>query len=42
MIDCFRDKYPPQRNILKYLLFVSFFPQMVQGPISRYDQLRPS
>ena len=41
VIDCFRDKYPPQRNILKYLLFVSFFPQMVQGPISRYDQLAP-
>ena len=27
--------------MLKYALFVSFFPQMVQGPISRYGQLAP-
>ncbi len=41
VIDCYREKYPPQRNPLKYALFVSFFPQMVQGPISRFDQLAP-
>ena len=40
-VDCYRGKYPAQKNPLKYLLFVSFFPQMVQGPISRYDQLAP-
>lgn len=39
VVDVYRDKYPPQRNFLKLLLFVSFFPQMVQGPISRYDRL---
>jgi alginate O-acetyltransferase complex protein AlgI len=38
-VDCYRGKYKAQRNFLKYLLFVSFFPQIVQGPISRYDQL---
>ena len=42
VIDQYRGKYPPQRNLLKYALFTSFFPQMVQGPISRYDQLAPS
>lgn len=41
VIDVYRDKYAPERNPLKLLLFVSFFPQMVQGPISRYDQLAP-
>ena len=41
VIDCYRGKYPPQRNIAKYALFVSFFPQMVQGPISRFNQLGP-
>ncbi len=41
VIDVYRDKYRPQTNFLKLLLFVSFFPQMVQGPISRYDQLGP-
>ena len=40
-VDCYRGKYPAQRNPLKYLLFVSFFPQMVQGPISRYNELEP-
>ena len=42
VIDQYRGKYAPQRNLLKYALFTSFFPQMVQGPISRYDQLAPT
>lgn len=41
VIDVYRDKYPPERNFCKLLLFVSFFPQMVQGPISRFDALGP-
>lgn len=39
LIDVKRDKYPPETNLLRYALFASFFPQMVQGPISRYDML---
>ena len=39
IIDVYRDKQPAQRNFFKYLLFVCFFPQMVQGPISRYEDL---
>ncbi len=39
VIDVYRDKYRADRNFLKYLLFVSFFPLMVQGPISRHDRL---
>lgn len=39
VIDCYRGKYKAQHNFLKYFLFVSFFPQIIQGPISRYDQL---
>ena len=41
VIDVYRDKYQPEKNFAKLLLFVSFFPQMVQGPISRFDQLAP-
>ena len=41
VIDVYRDKYAPEKNPLKLLLFVSFFPQMVQGPISRFDALAP-
>ena len=39
LIDVKRGKYPPEKNFLRYALFASFFPQMVQGPISRYDML---
>jgi alginate O-acetyltransferase complex protein AlgI len=39
LIDVYRGKYGPQRNLGKFALFVSFFPQLVQGPISRYDDL---
>lgn len=39
VIDVYRGKYEAQKNIFKYSLFVSFFPQMMQGPISRYDDI---
>lgn len=41
VIDVYRGKYEAQRNPARYALFVSFFPQMVQGPIGRYDALAP-
>ena len=39
LVDVYREKFQPDRNIAKFALFVSFFPQIVQGPIGRYDQL---
>ncbi len=39
VIDTYNGKYEPERNFAKYLLFVSFFPQLVQGPINRFDAL---
>ncbi len=42
IIDVYRGKYEPERNIAKLALFVSFFPQLIQGPISRYDDLSMS
>ncbi len=39
IIDLYRNKFEADQNILKFALFVSFFPQIMQGPISRYDQL---
>ncbi|NLM45774.1 MAG: MBOAT family protein, partial [Firmicutes bacterium] len=41
VIDLYRGKYQPERNPAKFALFVAFFPQIIQGPISRYDQLAP-
>lgn len=39
LLDVYWEKVSPQKNYLKFLLFVSFFPQMTQGPISEYGQL---
>lgn len=39
IIDVYRGKYEPEKNIGKLALFVSFFPQLIQGPISRFDSL---
>lgn len=39
IIDVYRCKHAAEKNVFKLALFVSFFPQLVQGPISRYDDL---
>lgn len=39
LIDVYNKKCRAERNPAKFLLFVSFFPQIIQGPIGRYDQL---
>lgn len=39
LLDVYWEKVRPEKNYFKVLLFVSFFPQMTQGPISDYQQL---
>ncbi len=39
LIDVYWKKVEPEKNYLKVLLFVSFFPQMTQGPISNFKAL---
>lgn len=39
-VDIYKGKTEAQNNFFKYLLFVSFFPQILQGPIPRYEQLK--
>jgi len=41
VIDVYRGKHSPERNPAKYALFVSFFPQIIQGPIGRFHLLAP-
>lgn len=41
LIDVYRGKVEPERHLLKYALFVSYFPQMIQGPINRFQKLQP-
>lgn len=39
VVDVYRGKYLPDKHLGRVALFVSFFPQMVEGPIGRYDEL---
>ena len=39
LLDVYWNKCEPQNNFFKFTLFVSFFPQLMQGPISRYGDL---
>lgn len=39
MIDIYRGKYEADKHFGKFMLFMSYFPQIVQGPIARYNQL---
>ena len=41
VIDIYRDRIPHEKNFLYYALFVSFFPQLVAGPIERPENLLP-
>ncbi|MGF1499565.1 MAG: MBOAT family O-acyltransferase [Elainellaceae cyanobacterium] len=40
-IDVYRRTLPPARDFLDFALFVSFFPQLVAGPIERAATLLP-
>ena len=38
-VDVYKKVIPAEKNFFHFLLFVSFFPQIIQGPIPRYKQL---
>lgn len=40
-IDVYRGKYKCSDTLYEFLLYVSFFPHMVAGPIVRYSDLMP-
>lgn len=39
MLDVYRGEIAAERNLVRYALFVSFFPQLVAGPIERSRNL---
>ncbi len=41
VVDVYRGTAKAEKNPFKLALFVSFFPQLVQGPISKFSQLAP-
>lgn len=40
-IDVYRRHLPASRNVVEYFAFISFFPQLVAGPIERATNLLP-
>jgi len=38
-MDIYREEIPAEKNLFRYMLFVSFFPQLVAGPIERSKNL---
>lgn len=41
IIDVSRGSVQPERNFLKYAVYVAFFPKVVQGPITRAEDFLP-
>ncbi|MBQ7463798.1 MAG: MBOAT family protein, partial [Lachnospiraceae bacterium] len=39
--DVYDKKIEPEKDLFHYALFVSFFPQMTQGPIGVYQEMMP-
>jgi len=40
-IDVFRGRIEPERSLLRFAIYVAFFPQLVAGPILRAGQFLP-
>jgi len=40
-VDVYRGTVTAEKNFFKLSLFVSYFPQLIQGPISQFSQLAP-
>jgi alginate O-acetyltransferase complex protein AlgI len=40
-VDVYRGKVPVQKNYGKLLMYVSFFPQLIAGPIVNYTDIAP-
>lgn len=41
MLDVYHERVKAEKNLIDYVLFVSFFPQIASGPISKADELLP-
>jgi len=40
VIDVYRDRKCVQKNILSVMLYISFFPQLIAGPIVKYTDIK--
>lgn len=42
LVDVYRGTIPAERSLLRLTLYMSFFPQLLQGPIVRYGDFAPA
>ncbi len=42
LIDVYHGKYAPQKNFLRFFAFMTYFPQMTEGPFTRYEDIKES
>ena len=42
LTDVYRGTVPPERRLGRVVLFMAFFPQLLQGPILRWDDFGPA
>jgi alginate O-acetyltransferase complex protein AlgI len=40
IIDLYREKYPAQRKFVTFAAYITMFPQLIAGPIVRYEDVR--
>lgn len=41
LCDVYRGKYPPETDVFRYALYVTWLPGIFLGPIQRYDRFAP-
>ena len=41
VMEVYNGRLEPEASFVRYLLFVSWFPQVIQGPINRYAEVAP-
>lgn len=39
-VDVWKGKYPPEKNLYRFALFVTYLPHLFIGPIERYDRFQ--
>lgn len=39
LIDLYRGKFPVQKNLISFALYITMFPQLIAGPIVRYESI---
>ena len=39
LIDLYRGKFPVQRSLTRFALYITMFPQLIAGPIVRYESI---